>query len=557
MLLLHDVMFFTKQLLEGVNKLMKRIFLLLALVSGILLLLTSCFLFFKPGKPFTFFVVEYNSGPGIEGARVDVYVSGGGVFDTVWTGIDGRAEVKVPADGLIDVVVSKYGYALSKVEGLDANAIENEVYEIIMRKAKLKPEPFASPLPEVNVQLFTPDGSPLNSYATVTSDVIKVKVDVVTTNHVRMIYAALGKVLGSSYMTDPRGYTPDSTTAEFEFSTEGFKGLTDLHVVVYDYNDNRVDKVLYLNIIPKTYEGSKYAVQAPSEKGLVAYTRRSGIAFYKVPSELKKALGNTFKYFEPTAAPKDCNLWIEVRWKSYLEAVKEGSVSTATTLEPDGYNVYRSFDGLIYERIAFVPESAGGLYRDKSALLKPNKPVYYKVCAVYGTEETMPLYLGSVTPLDTFEVDLIYPYDGAVNVPRAPTFTWKPTVSLHSDEGTVTYYYAIWLYDLVQAENHIMPIIIDGTDVYYTAFYTSEATEIGVNFADYKWGIYIGGKLYVYPYEKLEPNKSYSWGMGLAAASVEDEDSVAYSICVDYGYGFDPFRDAEADTFPVFTTAAE
>ena len=59
-----------------------------------------------------------------------------------------------------------------------------------------------------------------------------------------------------------------------------------------------------------------------------------------------------------------------------------------------------------------------------------------------------------------------------------------------------------------------------------------------------------------YPYDKLEPNKTYEWGMDLAVAYVVDGDSAAYSIAVDYGYGYDYFG-VEADIFNTFTTGEE
>ena len=81
---------------------------------------------------------------------------------------------------------------------------------------------------------------------------------------------------------------------------------------------------------------------------------------------------------------------------------------------------------------------------------------------------------------------------------------------------------------------------------------------MSVKFSDCEWIFYNPSYyyLYYYPYDKLEPNKTYEWGMDLAVAYTMDEDSAAYSIAVDYGYGYD-YLGVEADIFNTFTTGAE
>ena len=76
-----------------------------------------------------------------------------------------------------------------------------------------------------------------------------------------------------------------------------------------------------------------------------------------------------------------------------------------------------------------------------------------------GTEESELVALGSVVPLDSFNVNLKSPADRATNVSRQPTFVWEPTKELTSPESDVEYYYTMWIYDLVHSENYILGIL--------------------------------------------------------------------------------------------------
>ena len=260
------------------------------------------------------------------------------------------------------------------------------------------------------------------------------------------------------------------------------------------------------------------------------------------------------------AAPKGTNLWIEVSWFDYDTLDYYGLVEP-DVVRPDGYNVYRSFDGVNYRKIATVPS---GYYRDPSAQNEVGKEVWYAVSSYRGNEESELVELGSVVPLDSFNVNLKSPADRETNVSRQPTFVWEPTKELTSPESVVEFYYTIWIYDLVQSENYIFPGILEGTDLYMYDFATEGAQEISVTFKgnegspeyeDLSWFLYLPDGIYEYEEDnQLEHRKTYDWGVDYAYAVSYDSDSLAWSIAVDYGWGIDPLGGVMPEMHNEFTT---
>jgi len=516
---------------------------------------------FKTYKKLSLYVVGYNSGPGVEGATVS---ANDGDF-TATTDENGFAVVGLRWDGEPnEILIKKDKYALSGVKGLMlAEDATEATYKVVMKKALIDANPDLEKLPEATVEFFTDSSkaTPVD-LANVTDDpyvVVKANAD----HKINIIYAAAGKIPGAGFF-GPRLYESATDTLEGTLDINGLSGKTEIHVVVYDYNDNRVDYVFYANIA-KTGEtkGKKYEPLKWSDYGdsnLDAYTRRSGIEFYSLPINPKKNGSKISKYdvVKPQAAPKDSNLWVEVWFIDYNTAAYYSLVSTDTTA-PEAYAIYRSFDGVKWEKIAVTEE---GLYRDADPRLKPGKKVYYKVSAIYPDGESTAVDLGYVVPLDVFNVKLESPADGATNVSRDPTFVWKPTndvFSVITDDATYSgmYVYTLWVYDLVQSENHLVPLNPDTGKQLIIG--STEATEMSLKFSSVPWAIIVGdlGGAYYYPYTVLEPNKTYEWAVDLAYAQAEFEGgNMAYSIAIDEGYGADYFG-VHGDIYNTFTTGQE
>lgn len=540
---------------------MKKFFLYSALVLLISLIVWSCAPIEYKITKLTIYVTDSKSGTPVPESTVKVYDDLGILKAEGQTDANGKVEFNLVIYRdveILTITLEKYGYALSVVKGLKVRGDENIVYEIIQRKAMLDPDPSTQEPPEVEVEFYEEDGETPLDINNVTGD-IYVHITASGENHINIIYAAVGRIPGAGFFGE-RLFVSDSQEATGVISTAGFEGETDVHVVVYDYNDNRIDYVFYVSINREeetSSEKEKYVPKTWSKEleatNLDAYTRLQKLEFYSLPPSVRSKFEKLGKEVKPLAAPENSNLWIDVWWIDYDFAALLGLIDPEEYEKPEAYVIYRSFDGENWEKIG-VAGSDTSIYRDPSPQLEPGKRVWYKVSSWYPDGESTPAMLGSVVPLDSFNVILLEPEDGAINVSRDPVFMWMPDKELTSPEGTVTYEYAIWLYDLVQSETHIIPY---DPDTFFKRFYSTGKEIMSVKFSDYTWIFYnpLYG-LYYYPYDKLEPNKTYEWGMDLAVAYTMDEDSAAYSIAVDYGYGYD-YIGVEADIFNTFTTGEE
>ncbi len=331
--------------------------------------------------------------------------------------------------------------------------------------------------------------------------------------------------------------------------------------------------------LPKTNERVLFKPINPlrsEESPIISYTT------YTIEEEITTTQSETFtqrlnddfmnsnilvKYFELKdlvggleSVPESSNLWIEVNWYDYYEALQEGLIDDDEFIKPDGYNVYRSFDGVQYTKIDVT---GNGYFLDYSTENAPNKEVWYAVSSYRGNEESALVELGSVVPLGTFNVELISPTDQEKDVSRQPTFIWEPTNGITLPESGIEFHYTMWIYDLVQSQNYIFPVTEKEGDFYYYDFIMQGAEEVSVTFLgskgsseydDLSWFLYLPDGVYPYEDDKLEPAKTYDWGVEYAYAVAYDMDSVSVSIAVDNGYNINPKDDIMPEKQNEFTT---
>lgn len=242
--------------------------------------------------------------------------------------------------------------------------------------------------------------------------------------------------------------------------------------------------------------------------------------------QLSKKVENSF-----SSIPEDSNLWIEIYWYDYDDAFWKKE----QTIKPDGYNVYRSFDGVDYTKVA---TTTNGPYIDYSSDLKVGKETWYKVSSYKDGEESNKVKLGSVTPLDTFNVRLISPKGKALDVSVQPTFVWEPTKKLISSESEIEYHYTMAIYDFIQSANYIYPVTINNGQIYTYDFNTNGSTQVSVTFKgsegspeydDLEWIINLENNDYFYPTNLLEKGKTYDWGIDYAYAIAYDKDKRSHS----------------------------
>ncbi|POZ92855.1 hypothetical protein [Petrotoga halophila] len=543
-----------------------------------LLLLAGCIPTEEPEvTPGTFLVVAYNAGPVVEGANV-VVKSGSDVLARGMTDEDG--EVTFDVTGFpekVDVEIKKDGYGISKIEGLKVADFVNNVKEVQVRESDLSPDPDEETFPEINLTFYYLNGNPMDITQPATEDFL-LRVDVESQNSPYIIYAKISGDPGAGYF-GPRESAPDTRTATFTMNVSYYNGEVPLYVEFVDYNDNMVQKIEYLTINREVEEVEEelFVPLSWADLGyvnLVSYTRNQGVEFYskdnlvemmsekfdsttnKLPQEFNP-MKNFGKSLE--AAPEGTNLWVEISWVDFDTLDWYGFIGP-NVIRPDAYNVYRSFDGVHYTKIGIAEY---GYFLDPSAQNAPNKEVWYAVSSYRGNEESELVELGSIVPLDSFNVDLKSPADREKDVSRQPTFVWEPTKELTSPESEVEYYYTMWIYDLVQSENYILPGILEESTLFVYDFVTLGAEEVSVTFLgsegsseydDLNWFLYLPDGIYYYEYDKLEPAKTYDWGVDYAYAISYDVDSVAYSIAIDYGWGIDPLGGVMPEMHNEFTT---
>ena len=526
-----------------------------------------------PDKAAVIHLVDYTSGPPAVGVEVSVYDHDSGEVVGVFTSDEkGRAVLlleEVPE--YADLKLKKHGYALSQVAGLMWEKLSENGFEVVIKAAELNPDPDTQTLPEIAVDFLNLDNTPLDITSKVSQD-FKVHVEATSENHMNIIYAALGYVPSAGFF-GPRGFASDSNTLDYTVSVEGFDGVAEFHIVVYDYNDNRVHQVFYLDIEapetpPELVEFTPWVWSEYGESNLDSYTRYQGLSFYSEdPVVLRGCSERVAKLedieeisvvavdsYEPLAAPDDCNLWIDIWWIPW-SLVGAGD-------EPHGYRIYRSFDGENFEVAGTALGSDTMSFRDKSARLSAGNRVWYKVASIYDNVESEPADLGSVIPLDAFNVDLLSPTHGEIGTSRNPVFEWAPTKDLGTEDGDATYVYTIWIYDLVQSNNQIAPVeVVDG--VVYLYYWETEGPEtISVKFLGNQKDPETGLQWYrfspdwygntLYPDPMLHKYRVYNWGIDVAFAEVVTDVSAAMSFAVDLR-GFNPIP-IEADLHARFTT---
>lgn len=487
-------------------------------------------------------VLDFTTGKASVGVNVEILQDSEVVISTT-TDEKGHAEFYLP-DGRYDIKITGEGRATSVVENYDPEIIE--VIETLSRRAMTDYDV----VPDVTVELFTPDGTPIldPEATTLTFDTVQVKVT--SSELMNVMYIGLD-------------YVPSAVARDhIAIGVYEYNGVLDLrrfdnvtipmHVVVYTANDTRLDKIVYLTI-DRTPPSVTTRVP-PSGLWYAGWTSDADVEYYSLPNPIKRFLEEKLpkemieelKNHRPEHNIPETNIFVQLAW---THAPAEGRV---------GYNIYRSTDGENWEKIAFTTS----YYRfDKGFDLEPGKKYYYMVRTVYvdGSESDNSNVV-EVVPLDLFKIKLISPADNETNVSRTPTFRWKPvdwrdgTSTPHIggdliDDEDIYFIYegSPWIYDTAVSEQHIF---------YNSMIVTEGPDEVVIPFdpiSDPNWVRITPDGSYVQQTEPLEKFKTYEWGLDSAVAYYETTDGFWVSCTIDYGYGWDRWTN-EPDYFNRFTT---
>ncbi|HOJ89085.1 MAG TPA: hypothetical protein PLD34_08900 [Pseudothermotoga sp.] len=503
------------------------------------------------GNHSTVKVLDFTTGSAAVGATVNILQNSDVVISTT-TDESGHAEFYLP-DGRYDIKITGDGKATSVVQNYDPGILET--IETFSRRAMTDYDV----VPDVTVELFTPEGTPITDPEATTLTFDSVQVKVTSSELMSVMYIGLDYV-PSAVASDISAFNTEEYTTTMSLSR--FDGITvPMHVVVYTVNDTRVDKIVYLTIDRTPPEVTERV--APTGLWYVGWTSDADVEYYSLPNPIKQILEEKLtkemiqelKNYKPEHNIPETNIFVQLAWTH----------APATNMA--GYNVYRSRDGENWEKIAFTTFN----YRfDKGFDLEPGKKYYYTVRTVYvdGTESENSNVV-EVIPLDLFKVKLISPADNETDVSRTPTFRWKPvdwrdwTSTPHiggneiPDEEITFVYQGPWIYDMAVSDQ----IIFYYDDHFFGGdkfIYVSGPQQVSLPFdpvGDYgKWVRIVFGTEDVYfQTDPLEKFKTYEWGLDCAVAYYETDDGYWISSTIDLGYEWDRWTN-EADYYNRFTT---
>ena len=460
------------------------------------------------------------AGEAVAGATVSVE----GEATKSTTDASGRYALAIPVTGskYRNLLITKPDYASTRVENVDISA--PQVLDEILRRS------FDPALPSTPPTVTTD----LADGATVGDKDLAIKVTTVTAlpdvNGPATGIASVGAEAGNSgYLNNGRtrsliSQLTGSDTFTFKAADlAAFKGDTDIHINIYDYNGNRTHLIRHVKVASAAAAG---ALIAPTNLAPLAITFADTATYGALSQNPQTAdaisawvkTGDVAKLralnqastqaslpqlLTPQAANAGTVTWVDVNF-AYDPAVAQ----------PRSFELYRSLDGKkTYSKVlsaaptrvlkdAKKPETGLFLMRDNSAQLTPGTEVSYKVRAVSdaGSQDSEAI---SVTPLGRYSIELGAPNQAATGVDTQPIFRWK--TSGGSDKEALL----LLLLDRTQAE---------GKPVQWQSD-VSDSSSV----------IYNANGLALTPY--LQPFHAYDWQL---AGVTYNTAKTAYSVGADY-----------------------
>ncbi|MEM1544680.1 MAG: hypothetical protein QW795_08365, partial [Candidatus Bathyarchaeia archaeon] len=303
-------------------------------------------------------------------------------------------------------------------------------------------------------------------------------------NDIQLIYAALGKMPGASWLTAPREvfsgtYTSGSFT--LDPAKYGVSGETTFEVVVYDQNDNRTHLIYRVIVQPADTPDSVAPPTYTTVPMARAVTISKQIGYMSLSAQSEG--------LEPQAAPTGANIYVELRW---AKSPDDPGIT--------GYRIYRRLAGEENFRLIYTVGASGAAtytYRDGQPDLKVGVTATYRITAYKGGKESDYIE-AACTPLPPWDVKLLEPAPGATGVSLTPTFRWQPTQLV----GTVQHY-RVWLWDATHGWGWAL-----------ISLPLQNQTQCTWN--DLR--VYPGYSTSGTPWERLQPHRAYEWYLDYAVA---------------------------------------
>lgn len=359
------------------------------------------------------------AGPPVEGSLVEIK-EGVTTISTTTTDAQGRFDIAGLTYGTYDIIVTQSGRATSKAQDVHIISSQTIVVNLVQKEVNVPTWECVSPT-------ITITG--ISEGDTISGTIAGITVNIDDDSDVKYIF------IGSNYIPNQLEYdfayydTSNITLPSFD-TTLLPDGDYQVTVVAYDMNYNRTQysiNVIVENnntgIVPENPQFFPLAVTFGEKISYFSIERRDKFENRSIeidPNIIQLAEGRQIDLDAViNAAENDSNLFIEI----FCEPSSFGDNIA-------GYKVYRKFEGETnYKYIGsvqtnFADESA--VYLDTDPLLAVGRKTYYKVKALnaYGESEFSDEMW--TTPLAKFNLNLISPLDGAVDISIQPTLEWQP-----------------------------------------------------------------------------------------------------------------------------------
>ena len=470
-------------------------------------------------------VQSQNGGAVVAGSSVTVKDASGVVIGTGTTSARGQFTLKVNP-GFYDLSFAKSGYAGSVVEGFPVTAGMTAPLNVI-EKVAFDPS-FSTAPPKLSVTSVS--GTTETPFPTDPAKALTFNASTGFTLHYvaaspapttafpvslspTSLYADVGltNIPGSGFLTtrvvasnDPKNSTADTVMKVSGAALRGVRGATYLNLVTYDFNYNRINKYIPINIT------DDQPVDSPVGTFIDTSARAVTLA--------QKLNGGGFNgAIKPQGATAETSsMWVDLKFN-----YQSGIAGDLT-----GYRIFTSDDAKTFTLLQTLGNTAVSA-RDSSPTLTPNKKIYYFVQAYTATQSIdSPVF--DTTPLDSFLLTAIGPADHSTGVSVKPTLTW----TLDKQVGDYRKFFVNVMDYPSQGQNCVWGLVLcDGktADAVNNTYLDDGSTP----------GLTVSGLNYSLPFNqngkaltpKLDAYHSYTFDVSAAAYS---KDGKAVSIAHDY-----------------------
>ena len=482
------------------------------------------------------YVQSQNGGAAVVGSAVTVTDASNAAVGSGVTDASGKFSLKVNP-GFYTLKFAKTGYAGSVVEGFPVTAGMTAPLNVIEKVAFDPSFPTAPPALTVTSLVgttetaFPTDPAKALSFNASTGFTLHYIADSAKSSNAAVslsptnIYAAVGltNIPGSGFLTtrattavvnDPQFTKYDTTLKVSTAALGGVRGASYLNLVAYDFNYNRINKYLPINITDDQPVTAPIGAFLSSSARAVTLAQKLNGNGFNTPV---KADGIVVK--PDGASAETSSMWVDLafNYQSGIQGALDGNLT--------GYRIFTSDDGKTFNLLRTLPGTALSA-RDSSPTLAPGKKVYYFVQA-YTSTQSIDSPVMDTTPLDSYVMTSIGPANHSTGASVTPTLSW----SLDKKVGDYRKFY-VNIFDYPsQGGNCVWGQLLCGnvTDAANNVYLDDGSTPgLSVSGLNYSVPFNQNGKSFI---PKLDAYHSYTLDVTSAAFS---KDGKAVSIGHDY-----------------------